>query len=303
MFEVKKIWISPSVQKIEGLLFKILFKDKTLGYNSLHPLSNFGEGILSNYISLLKDLSFLKKKNLSYQENLLKLCFEGAYLDGTYRNKKQSLLSGFSPLKNHKLIFNIEDHQSFDGFKNSIFKIKMGKNILKETLHLRKIIQNTKQEFKIRLDFNAQLSLPEWNQWRKENQDLKPFIDFIEDPSSPLFLCDFPVASDWEFLFFSPIKIIKPTRIHFNELNKKIAQGNFKRIIFTNTLTHPLEARLSYVLAQKFYQIHPNKKEVCGLDYPLNNSTSFLNQDGFDSSYGTGLGFDSILEKQKWIYL
>lgn len=314
MLKIKKIWISPysliekkSRTQHKGILLKILFLNQIIGYTSFHPFSQFKEGSLSDYLPLLKDLTFLQKPKLSSFEKLLKLCFQFAYLDGSYRNKRQSLLFGFPPLENHQLILDLYSYTSFDHLNAQIFKIKM-KNIEKDTFHLKKIIENTNRPLSLRLDFNARLNQKEWLEWKSQNKKLFSLIDFIEDPFPSPFLCEVPIASDWEPLLYALIKIIKPTRHSVQELHQKIAQGNFKRVIFTHTLTHPLEARLSWVLASRFYQIHTQKKEVCGLDYPLNlyeknDFSHYFLKDQFYSPHGTGLGFDSVLERQQWLEL
>ena len=310
MESIKSIWISfyTLTEKLSqkdrtGLLIKVLFAADKIGYNIIHPLSDFKEGELSDYVTLLKNTQQTIPKN--NQTALLHTILQDAYMDAIARSKNQSLLFGYPPIQNHYLISNIHPWTSLDELPFNVFKIKMGSHLNKETTKLRNIIKNTKKKFQFRLDFNEKLSKKQWKKWENDNKDLLPFIDFIEDPflnfshaSSP-----FSLAGDWCKPHFSAVRVLKASRFQLQFVNKLLSAGRFQRIIFTHSLSHPLEARLSWVKASQFYKIHPRKKEICGLNYPLNfyekNDFSCFHSN-FYAPLGTGLGFDSLLKEQKW---
>ena len=312
MEPIKEIWTSSytlteqtSQKKRTGLLIKVLFSNSKVGYNSIHPLSNFKEGNLSDYITLLKDRSFPQVVPKNKQAILLNTIVQDAYMDATARSKNQSLLFGYPPIQNHYLISNIDLWNNLDESPFSVFKIKMGSHLQKETIKLRKIIRNTKKKFQLRLDFNEKLSKKNWVKWENENKDLLPFIDFIEDPFLNFSYTPsaFILACDWCQPHYGAVRVLKASRYTSQSMHTQFAIPKFQRIIFTHSLSHPLEARLSWVKASQFYKVHPGKKEICGLNYPLN----FYKKNDFSCFYsnfyaplGTGLGFDSLLRKQKW---
>ena len=314
MEPIKEIWTSSytlteqaSQKERTGLLIKVLFSKGIIGYNSIQPLSHFREGMLSDYIEILKNIpskNIQKNKQAIWIDTIL----QDAYMDATARSKGQSLLFGYPLIQSHYLISNINLWNSLDEIPFNVFKIKMGSHLTKENLKLRQIIENTKKKFQIRLDFNEKLSKKQWDKWEKENKDLISYIDFIEDPFvnfsyTPSF---FHLAGDWCQPHHGITRVLKPSRHKLQQILKELAISKFQRFIFTHSLSHPLEARLSWVKASQFYKIHPRKKEVCGLHYPLN----FYRKNDFSCFYtnfyaplGTGLGFDSLLSRQKWIRL
>ena len=312
MKPIKDIWgssytLTEQLSKKErlGLLIKVLFSTGQIGYNCLHPLSAFREGKLSDYIQILKNKPAPQIIPKNYQTALLHTTLQFAYMDADARSKNQSLLFGYPPIQNHYLISNIKQSVHLDPLPFSIFKIKMGSQLQIETIHLRRIIKNTEKKIHLRLDFNEQLSKNQWKKWEKENKDLIPFIDFIEDPflNFTHISSDFHLACDWSCSHHSPIRVLKASRHAQESICRLLAKSQFHRIIFTHSLNHPLEARLSWAIASQFYKIHPQKREVCGLNYPL----SFYEKNDFSCFYsnfyaplGTGLGFDSLLNKQNW---
>ena len=306
---IKSLWTSSytlteqfSQKKRIGLLIKVLFAGGKIGYNSIHPLSQFKEGILSEYTTLLKSKRIIPDNT---QTALLHTILQDAYMDATARSKNQSLLFGHPPIKNHYLISNINLWTNLDELPFDVFKIKMGFQLNRETIKLRHIIKNNKKTFQLRLDFNEKLSKQQWKKWEAENKDLLPFIDFIEDPFLNFSYTPsvFPLAGDWCKPHYSPIRVFKASRFKLQFIQKQLSAGKCQRVIFTHSLIHPLEARLSWVKASQFYKIHPKKREICGLNYPLNlykkNDFSCFHHN-FYAPLGTGLGFDSLLEKQKW---
>ena len=306
---IKSIWTSSytlteqfSQKKRNGLLIKVQFAGGKIGYNSIHPLSYFKEGVLSEYITLLKNKKIIPDNT---QKSLLHTILQDAYMDASARSKKQSLLFGYPPIKNHYLISNINLWTRLDELPFDVFKIKMGSQLNKETQKLKLIIKNTKKKIQLRLDFNEKLSKKQWKKWEYENKDLLPFIDFIEDPFLNFSYTPsvFPLAGDWCQPHYSPVQVFKASRFKLQFIHKQLSAGKCRRIIFTHSLSHPLEARLSWVKASQFYKIHPKKREICGLNYPLslykkNDFSCFHSH--FYAPLGGGLGFDSLLKKQPW---
>lgn len=316
MEPIKKIWICPytlieqaSQKERTGLLIKVLFSTTgMIGYNSIQPLSYFREGRLSDYTALLKNIPSQNKIQKNDQSIWLDTILQDAHMDAVARSKNQSLLFGYPPIQSHYLISNINLWNNLDEIPFDVFKIKMGFHLTKETLRLRQIIKNTKKKFQIRLDFNEKLSKKQWVKWECENKDLISYIDFIEDPFVNFSYTPsiFQLAGDWCQPHHGITRVLKPSRYKLQQIHKELAISKFQRFIFTHSLSHPLEARLSWVKASQFYKTHPRKKEICGLNYPLN----FYQKNDFSCFYtnfytalGTGLGFDSLLSRQKWMQL
>ena len=327
---IKKVWFSPytlterqSRKNHYGILLKVLFLKGEIGYTSLHPLFSFGEGRLSDYFSLLKDCNkldvLMKTKTLGkktpyrggavcsfkIQARYLNLSLQSAWLDAQARVQGHSLLFGYSPIESYKFISNIHEALVYKSY--CTFKIKMGENLELETKQLKEFIKNFSTNFRWRLDFNGRISQSQWIQWEKKNFYLLPYVDYIEDPFSPFSMVPsrFPLAGDWGLAYFCPIRVIKASRHCLTSVYEDLAGSRYHRVIFTHSLAHPLEARLSWVKANHFYKVHPRKKETCGLDYPFdffekNDFSCFYSPSQFYSSAGTGLGFDELLEQQKW---
>lgn len=310
MESIKETWTSSytlteqrSRKSTEGLLLKILFTTGKVGYNSIHPLSNFKEGHLSDYSQILKKIPS-QPSPINSQAEMLNTILQDTYMDAEARSKNQSLLFGYPPIQNHYLISNINLFTSLDEIPFQVFKIKMGCHLQKETIKLKQIIKNTEKKIQLRLDFNEKPSKTNWKKWENENKNL-PFIDYIEDPFSDFSYIPsvFHLAWDWSRPHYGIVRVLKPSRHKLQSIYKQLSASKFQRIVFTHSLTHPLEARLSWVKAAQFYKVHPNKKEICGLNYPLNfyekNDFSYF-YSNFYAPLGTGLGFDSLLEKQIW---
>ena len=323
MDSIRKIWISPYILKEKrnkkehsGFLLKVLFSKGQVGYNCVHPFSQFGEGCLSDYIPLLRQCQELQQKyfeektwKIKSEKNkyLLYVILEDTWMDAKARSANRSLLFGHRPIQNHYLISNIHHWPLLDSPSFKMFKIKMGFHLQSETRQLRKMIKSLGQKKSFRLDFNGRLSKQEWKKWESENRDIHLYIDFIEDPYLNFSYAPscFSLAQDWSDVHYCPIRVVKAIRHSLFSIYQNLAEGRFQRVVFTHSLTHPLEARLSWVKAVQFYKVHPRKKEICGLNYPLdyyekNDFSCFYPPSQFYSPVGAGLGFDRLLEKQNW---
>ena len=323
MDSIKQIWISPYILKEKrsqkehsGFLLKVLFSKGQVGYNCVHPFPQFGEGVLSDYIPLMRQYRELSQKcfeektwkiKSEKKKYLLSVILEDVWMDAKARSTNHSLLFGYSPIQNHYLVPNIHQSPSLDSQPFNMFKVKMGFHLQSETKQLRRIIKNVGQKKSFRLDFNERLSKQEWQKWENENRDIHPYIDFIEDPYLNFSYTPscFSLAQDWSDSPYCPIRVVKSSRHSLCSVYQQLAEGRFQRVVFTHSLTHPLEARLSWVKALQFYKVHPRKKEICGLNYSLdyyekNDFSCFYSSSQFYSPLGAGLGFDRLFEKQNW---
>ncbi|MCB0348956.1 MAG: hypothetical protein KDD37_08965, partial [Bdellovibrionales bacterium] len=83
--------------------------------------------------------------------------------------------------------------------------------------------------------------------------------------------------------------------------------SNYHRILFTSYMDHPINQTHAAVVANDYYLKHPHKKEICGLRSDLaffgnpyleyfntSNNSFTLSEDGH------GIGFTSLLEREKW---
>lgn len=277
-----------------GVLLKIILNSGEQGYSSFYPLPLLKDDCLDYH------LQFLKHKVAT---PLLEHSLSIAQKDAKARSQKINLLQDLIPIKNHNLVLDIFSLKNLDELSSSIIKIKMGEDLNAETKKLKDVIRNTKKTFKLRLDFNHKLSSSLWKEWEKQNQAFIPIIDFIEDPfiGCSRYTSRFPLAFDFEQTHFYPIRIVKPSRLALDSLLKNVSRGEVKRVIFTHSLNHPLEARWSRVAANQFYKVHSSKQEACGLDY--NFSLFEKNEFTGAHSEGIGLGYNQVLENLKWIRL
>ena len=300
-----KLYIRPYQIKsknriLDGSLLLFEFHNDLVGYADLLPHPQFYESTL---FSQLNDLKNQNKTSLK-----LTLLKELAFQDALARKEGRNLFFGLNIPKSHFFIKSENDFKDIDQIIEQGFcTIKMKCSCLKD-LKILPELHKTYPQIKWRLDFNSQFSVQSWTAIKKILKPLGDTLEFIEDPfiNPEVFKQDGTkfFAIDWNKKTPGFIRIIKPSRDPVNlELNK-LAQGLFKKLVFTHSGESFLGAAAAAYVAAKFYQKHPQLLSVCGLQPFEHDITGFqLKQHTspyFSKPHGYGLGFQNILENQKW---
>ena len=275
--EPLKVWASPYELKLKnrqqfrlGSLLKVEFMDGKTGHADLHPWPEKGEASLTFHLKLLKEkkFTFLTKRALVI-----------ARVEALALAKKINLLSTWNIPLSHYLISDIENFCEADkilnqGFK--VFKVKLQTPLKSQTKKLLDLVQNLRADIKWRIDFYDNLDEKEWEEWIKEYLVKFPpeSLDFIETPvnyKERLWLKQkwhSVLAMDvWsgENTLPVPVLVWKSSRKSLKHLVKKRSALLFRRVIFTHSLSHPLDQLSSAYFAARFYKIEPRFQEVCGL--------------------------------------
>ena len=269
---VKKIWFAPYELKNKtlvrhGILLKVEFVDGKTGHADLHPYPEKGEASLKTHLEKLRKKEFTN------------LCLRSVAIA---REEAQAQAKGINMLSclkiplSHYLILDIENFYEVDavlsqGFK--VFKVKLNHPLKKQTHKLLDLMQALGSSVKWRLDFHINLNERQWNEWTKEclvNIDPN-YLDFIEAPfdyqeSWWLENKKHPLALDvWGGENTLPVSTLvwKSSRKNPQDLFRR--WNFFKRVVFTHSLSHPLDQLSSAYFAACFYQVQPRLTEVCGL--------------------------------------
>ena len=312
---VKKIWFAPYELKVKitkqiryGALLKVEFRDGKVGHADLHPWPEKGE------LSLKIHLEKLRKKEFT------SLCLRALAIA---REESQAYTEGFNLLSSlkvplsHYLILDVENLCDIDRVLNQgfrIFKVKLNYPLKRQTQKLLNLMKSLGSSVKWRLDFYMNLTELQWRQWREEYLvGINPrYLDFIEVPveyQERLWkqYKEYPLALDvWggnNTLAVSTL-VWKSARKSMWELLRKKREKLFKRVVFTHSLSHPLDQMASAYFAARFYKIHPSLKEVCGLvqkdiyenhDFTLRDKGPY-----FPLLSGKGWGFSLLLDRLSW---
>ena len=288
-----------------GALLKVQWLSQT-GYADLHPYPEKGEEDLKFHLKALKEKHFT-----CLSIRALCIAFESARA----RAKGRNLLSSLNFPLSHYLILDVEnfspaslEKKLAQGFK--VFKVKLGPPLKKQSEKLLKLIKAGGGSVKWRLDFHTNLSRRKWQEWEKEYISKIPLksLDFIEAPFDyEERLWSKSLALDvWGRENTLPVSVLvwKSARKALPELLKKQAKNLFKRVVFTHSLSHPLDQVASAYFAARFYKVAPRFKEVCGLTQDIYENHDFTLPDQgpvFPKLSGIGFGFDSNLwDQMSW---
>lgn len=310
---VKKIWFSPYELKLKnksfvrhGALLKVEFTDGKTGHADLHPWPEKGEASLNTHLEKLRKMEFTN------------LCSRAVVIA---REEAEALAKGMNKLGflkiplSHYMVSDIENFYEVEapidqGFRT--FKVKLNYPLKRQTQKLSDLMQALGFSIKWRLDFHINLNKQQWEQWTKEclvNIDPE-YLDFIEAPfdyQENFWLKNkkHPLALDvWGRENTLPVSTLvwKSSRKNPKELFKKWSL--FKRVVFTHSLSHPLDQVSSAYFAARFYRVQPRLTEVCGLvqkdvyekqDFTLPDQGPF-----FPCLSDPGWGFSSLLNQLSW---
>lgn len=311
---VNKIWIYPyelhtkkTKQIRNGCLLKVEFTDSSIGHSDLHPWPEKQEPPLHIHLQALKN------------KNFTNLCTRAIYIaqhEAKFCNI--NLLSGLKIPLSHYLILDIETFNNIEAVLNKgfrVFKVKLKHPLKSQTKKLITLIKELSFLVKWRIDFSPNLTQSEWEQWTQEflPQINSEHLDFIEIPieykeSLGKINKKYCLAVDvWGKQNTLPIPVIisKSSRKTTAELLKTKSQKLFHRVVFTHSLSHPMDQLASAYFATQFYKIYPQLTEVCGLvqtDIYENHEFTLLNKGPqFPRFCDTGWGLsNTLLNRLKW---
>ena len=308
---VKKIWTAPYILKTKrggrvrhGSLLKVEFCNGKTGHADLHPHPEKGEMALNIHLEKMKQGVFtalcLRSIAIAYEE--AQACAKGI-----------NLLSSLKIPLSHYLILDIDNFLKKNtgeavlnrGF--GVFKVKLNHPLKKQTKTLLNLIRDFGSCVKWRLDFHSNLNRNQWLQWKQDFLvRLNPeHLDFVEAPfdyKENIWIENkkHPLALDiWGGRNTLPVPVLvwKSSRRSSEELFKKWSFVH--RIIFTHTLSHPLDQLASAYFAARFYKVKPHLMEVCGLtQMDIYEKQTFTLPDYgpcFPRLSGVGWGLNSIL--------
>ncbi len=314
----KHLWLSfyklkyqQSSQVREGALLKWEFADGLIGHADLHPWPEKGEYPLKTHLEKLKKQEWtaltLRAREIARGEALA-------------RSKERSLLSDLKISKSHYLIYNLDliTPQTIEQLINqefNTFKVKLNKPLTQQSKKWIKLVNIFKSKIKWRVDFQNNMTIHQWNEWKKEflPSTILQQVDFIEAPfnyNERIWAQNkkMPLALDvWNKNKQNlPVKALvwKPARKSHKQLCKKWNLGLCKRVIFTHSLAHPVDQLATAFYAGQFYKTHPKASETCALtqigvykkhDFSLDNKGPSLIY-----PQGSGYGFDELFNKLPW---
>lgn len=272
-----KVWMSPYELKLKqeqkfhsGSLLRMEFVDGKMGHADLHPWPEKGEASLKTHLQLLEERKFTR---------LLERALVIARVEALALAKRINLLSSLQIPLSHYLISDIENFCDADkilnqGFK--VFKVKLKSPLKRQTEKLLDVIRALGSDIKWRIDFYNDLNYCQWKEWIGKYLLRFPLqsLDFIEMPidyQERLWLkseiYSFLALDVWskENTLPVPVLVWKISRKSVKHLIKKRSAGLFERVIFTHSLSHPLDQLSSAYFAAQFYKVEPRLQEVCGL--------------------------------------
>jgi len=308
---VKKIWTAPYTLKTKrgggtrhGSLLKVEFCSGKTGHADLHPYPEKGEMALKIHLEKMKQGVFtslcLRSIAIAYEEARARA--GGINLPGSLK----------IPLS-HYLILDIDNFSKKNtgeavlsrGF--SVFKVKLNHPLKRQTKILLNLMRDFDSRVKWRLDFYSNLNRNQWLQWKQDfsiqlNQEHLDFIEAPFDYKESIWMENktHPLALDtWGGRNTLPVPVLvwKSSRVNPEELFKRWSL--VRRVVFTHTLSHPLDQLAGAYFAARFYKVNPHLMEVCGLvQMDVYEKHDFTLPDYgpcFPRLSGVGWGFNSIL--------
>jgi len=288
-----------------GCLFKITFKDGSVGYADCHPWPELGDFPLDMHLHLLIQghLTRITERSFAY-----------AFIDAKHR--KQGI-SAFAHLKipPSQILFTELTQLTPDYLKTYSAQgyptIKV-KGSIKDLAALKMLLASIKETpLKLRVDYNCSLRRGEFEEVLKELKPYLELIDFFEDPI-PFHLeswrqlqqhegitlaCDKDALKAVGFPEAAKVVVVKPALYNLDRF-----QGTSQTIVVTSYMDHPLGQAAAAWAAASF----SGKVGICGLltQYAY-QPTPFSEQlihtgPWLSPPVGTGFGFDHLLENLDW---
>lgn len=280
--------------KTDGALLRVAFSDDRVGYADCHPWMELGDLSLAEQLKLLRQ----NKKTPLTERSLF-----FARVDAEARADKVNLLENKSIPLSHYLVMCLDESVDLgnaleEGFQT--FKFKVGRDKSNEIACLKKLLPNIP---KARLDFNFRLTQEEYLDFLARLEGFHGKLEFSEDP--------FPYDHGlWEKVqretgvsLALDRYSLKNCSAHYRVLKPAIENADNmggQKLVVTSYAAHPLEQVCAAYVASQF------KTEICGLQshyiYGPNRFSEALSRKGpvFHPPYGTGFGFDDLLEECDW---
>ncbi len=303
----------------QGALLRVRFDDGRVGYSDLCPFSEMGDQPLELE---LKNLLMTKRSVITDRS------LHFANLDAVARAEKRALYDSKIRIKNHFLVNDIVRFDSkrvatLESAGFSEFKIKIGKDLLAETQSLRDFCDVLSNGARVRLDFNSTLTHDKFIQWFDKNQSwLRSRLEFIEDPFAYngkewrilserwniVLALDFASQAEKCKAEGAQVVVIKPAIEDEIKILSSI-KGSQKRAVFTHYMDFPVGQMGALVAAQSACRQYSDLIGSCGLQHhDIYEGFVFQSAIKHDGPYvlppeGYGIGFDQLLETQKWIEL
>lgn len=321
---VIKFWFSeytlkPRNKKLPlrlGALLKVQWPDNLVGYADLLPWPDLGDEPLA------VQLKGLKKGRMS---TMVEQAIWMARRDAQARKEKRNLMRGLPRVRNSLLIQDpdlITEAELGEARRLGFMyvKIKCGKNQESELKLIDKILRMG--AFGIRLDFNSRLTLKDFTEFHEKIPTaFQNRVEYIEDPF-PFAMDSWKEASQFATLALDgensrvnwpsmkgplPFKVlvIKPARIDLNSALDVVNKFGLKMVV-TSNLDHPVGVMHAAAIASEVKKSYPNILLDCGtfthLEYQEDAFSALMPQSGPMNAEvpGLGIGFDELLEKQKW---
>lgn len=306
----------------EGVLLKLDFEDG-VGYSSLQTWPSLGDVALGSLLEVLKkcpknsiEETWAYFQTLPFpSRSFLTKSFEYAILDYEARKSKVQLLDWFTPIKNNYLISDLSQKNEIpQGVR--LLKVKVSENYRQEIPLLENLAS---QNYKLRLDFNACLSLDKYKDFLGLiSPKLKQSIEYIEEP--------FTFSKDWrhvsqeiplaidheiskivtpeELLNLVQVIILKPAKQDVSDYVVSFEELPIKFTI-TNYMDHPIGTLFAYYEACRWQHKMPDKflESGCWTQDILKSTEEFYleyRDECLIPPLGIGVGFDTALENQKW---
>jgi o-succinylbenzoate synthase len=325
MSRVPRLWYSPYIlfprtalnkktksHSRPGFLLKLQTEDFEAGYADCHPWKIFGDEPLSTLLRRLKEGKFTA---------LLERSLFFAQLDGHARAENRSLFDKKIKIRSHYTwswpleALSVSKLNKIREKKYSTIKLKMAGSVNAQVRALQALPLDVWKEFRWRLDFNGVGGEKLLSRMPKEFIEC---IDFVEDPE-PYSLqrwkkieSQFAVSTAFDQPsmvvanrspypnVYEGLRIIKPARQMW------LARDGD---VITNSMDHPVGQSFAFWQAQE--SVRQNKIGLgdCGLKTShLFKSNAFFQEifsEGpyFKPSDGTGVGFDHLLKRKKWLPL
>lgn len=306
-----------AVEDREGALLRVQFSEDLVGYADLFPWVELGDQPLADQLWTLKTGAYTE----AVQQSLYL-----ARLDAEARSVGRTLFQAHTTLRNHYLITDL--NQDLDSMIEFIqaggfqrVKVKMGHDLLQETLALGRLLDGLSETVQLRLDFNCSLDFEEFEAWLPSlDQSLKAKIEYFEDP--------FPYHADfWKALseahnvtlaldhaadpmatlaVGAGVVVLKPAKQNIAKIIELLKDKN-KKFVFSHSMDHPVGRMGAISTAMYFKELYPELVLECGL-----NDFGIYEEDDFSkgliaTSYrtcindeGSGVGFDQQLEGLTW---
>lgn len=316
--EGKDIWISPYRLKSRGFLnavsarreFEGILIRAGDGYGCIHPWTELGDPPLEKCLKDLKGRRFWP---------IVRRAMRCAEFDHTARVAEESLFEEMEVPRSHATLVKGDREELAAALEAGfdIVKLKMGRDLKKETVFLTEMIAEY-PKLKWRLDFNESLD-PSAAEAFFEEFSLKERMsfDFVED------ICPFS-ETVWSGLWkkfrvrlavdresgphrkAAQVTVVKPA-VDEPFLLGESAAMNGQSVVMTSYMDHPLGQAFAAWEAARTGLLFPGLIGTCGVQtHHLFEKDAFVEALGdwkpeFNIPGGTGLGFDDQLGELTWV--